>query len=758
MQLAILLNLIYTKGNSLPDKITALYDGYVELFFDRESEKNSLVRDNRDILIDLHRYLGWHLHCLAETTNSNGSLSKDEIIETLSIYLEKEERDPKIAVTLFDGMIERVVFLVSRIVGRYEFEVQPLREYFAARHIYETAPSSSIGSECTDSKPDRLDALLRNNHWSNVTRFYVGCYSKGELSSILESIKNLIDDSNYTLTSIPYKITASFLSDWVFSQSRRSTSEAIRIVLSALGRQHMLTAGNGMRGGEVVRLPDGCGRKELVDECFRILSIEVHYDYLTEIAEILTSNATFEELKTTLEEKITASESSEAVMKWVRISSMLPVTYSLSNTSIEHCLRMTKYSPKCISILYNNNADLKIDNDENLKRIIMGLILDGDLTSPFMRNPLNEYKILSWLLSPRLYSTVFYGNSHARKLDQMFDRYGYFTKGRFEEEFEKLTGLGSSIMILVSKIRNLQGASIDEWKSSLKYWNQLVEETQNSYGDAWISRQIAFVSSNITSSTERGGVDTNIFDASISLCQRTRYMRLRRGQASWWGDQYQSITDVTDLKHFVTALIAWGSEKVITSSIDIINESSIRLNDDDWKDITNTLHLARAGMQDKLQDEFAKIVSAKIIDDRALSVISRRFTEIGEASILKIRLQNYQGNHFSVIYHASDVTFRSLATELISWDEALHIISNIYSKESNIAYLGNTFYRFQMLGEYGPYIKPSVSTAKLILNRANNYPRSIISIAEKVLDENVGESTQPIETVAHRMKWSMNSQ
>lgn len=469
MQLAILLNLIYTKGNSLPDKITALYDGYVELFFDRESEKNSLVRDNRDILIDLHRYLGWHLHCLAETTNSNGSLSKDEIIETLSIYLEKEERDPKIAVTLFDGMIERVVFLVSRIVGRYEFEVQPLREYFAARHIYETAPSSSIGSECTDSKPDRLDALLRNNHWSNVTRFYVGCYSKGELSSILESIKNLIDDSNYTLTSIPYKITASFLSDWVFSQSRRSTSEAIRIVLSALGRQHMLTAGNGMRGGEVVRLPDGCGRKELVDECFRILSIEVHYDYLTEIAEILTSNATFEELKTTLEEKITASESSEAVMKWVRISSMLPVTYSLSNTSIEHCLRMTKYSPKCISILYNNNADLKIDNDENLKRIIMGLILDGDLTSPFMRNPLNEYKILSWLLSPRLYSTVFYGNSHARKLDQMFDRYGYFTKGRFEEEFEKLTGLGSSIMILVSKIRNLQGASIDEWKSSLKY-------------------------------------------------------------------------------------------------------------------------------------------------------------------------------------------------------------------------------------------------------------------------------------------------
>jgi hypothetical protein len=39
MQLAILLSLIHTRGTSLPDKRTALYDNYVELFFNRESEK-----------------------------------------------------------------------------------------------------------------------------------------------------------------------------------------------------------------------------------------------------------------------------------------------------------------------------------------------------------------------------------------------------------------------------------------------------------------------------------------------------------------------------------------------------------------------------------------------------------------------------------------------------------------------------------------------------------------------------------------------
>lgn len=62
MQLAILLSLIHTRGSSLPDKRTALYDNYIELFLSRESGKSEVVREHRDLLIDLHRYLAWILH------------------------------------------------------------------------------------------------------------------------------------------------------------------------------------------------------------------------------------------------------------------------------------------------------------------------------------------------------------------------------------------------------------------------------------------------------------------------------------------------------------------------------------------------------------------------------------------------------------------------------------------------------------------------------------------------------------------------
>jgi predicted NACHT family NTPase len=151
MQLAILLSLIHTRGTSLPDKRTALYDNYIELFFNREAEKSLIVRDHRELLININRYLAWLLHSEVELGNErdqsrrNGAIAADRLTNVLKDYLENDGHDPELAQILFTGMVERVVALVSRVQGTYEFEVQPLREYFAARFLYETAPYSPAG-------------------------------------------------------------------------------------------------------------------------------------------------------------------------------------------------------------------------------------------------------------------------------------------------------------------------------------------------------------------------------------------------------------------------------------------------------------------------------------------------------------------------------------------------------------------------------------------------------------------------------------
>ena len=73
MQLAILLSLIHRRGVSLPDKRTSLYDSYIDMFFDRESEKATVVKENRELLIRIHRYLAWVLQSDAEVASNSAS-------------------------------------------------------------------------------------------------------------------------------------------------------------------------------------------------------------------------------------------------------------------------------------------------------------------------------------------------------------------------------------------------------------------------------------------------------------------------------------------------------------------------------------------------------------------------------------------------------------------------------------------------------------------------------------------------------------
>jgi hypothetical protein len=207
----------------LPDKRTALYDYYMDLFFNREAEKSAVVRDHRELLINIHRYLAWLLHSEAELGNSRASITNERLQQIVGEYLKREDHDAGLVSELFAGMVERVVAIVSRVEGTYEFEVQPLREYFAACHLYYTAPQSSPGKEKPGSKPDRFDAIARNFFWLNVTRFYAGCYSKGELS-LVERLRELNQQVGFHSTSYPRTLAAILAIPSIAPNTRTTTS------------------------------------------------------------------------------------------------------------------------------------------------------------------------------------------------------------------------------------------------------------------------------------------------------------------------------------------------------------------------------------------------------------------------------------------------------------------------------------------------------------------------------------------------------
>ena len=233
MQLAILLWLIQRKGLSLPDKRTALYTAYMDTFMDREAEKTPGLSDLRELILELHGYIGWHLHCKAESGRSSGSISESRLKTLMKRYLADEKWETDIVDLLFTGMTQRVMVLTSRIEGTFEFEVQPLREFFAARYLYTTGRTSPVGAEQTGTRSDRFEALLRNPYWFNVARFFAGFSDKGELANLVDLIEALATDGDYMLAGYPRFIAATLLRDHVFTQRPRSAQRAMEIVAEA---------------------------------------------------------------------------------------------------------------------------------------------------------------------------------------------------------------------------------------------------------------------------------------------------------------------------------------------------------------------------------------------------------------------------------------------------------------------------------------------------------------------------------------------
>ena len=121
----------------------------------------------------------------------------------------------------------------------FEFEVQPLREYFAARHLYKTAPYSPVGHARKGTRPDRFAALAHNFYWTNVTRFFCGFYDVGELASLVDGIIGLGDEDGYKLINQPRRLAMMLLSDQVFSQAPRAMKRLIAFIADEPGFQRL---------------------------------------------------------------------------------------------------------------------------------------------------------------------------------------------------------------------------------------------------------------------------------------------------------------------------------------------------------------------------------------------------------------------------------------------------------------------------------------------------------------------------------------
>jgi hypothetical protein len=763
MQLTILLSLIYNRGSSLPDKRTALYDSYVDLFFNREAEKTPVVKKYRDLLLDIHKHIAWVLHSEAEQHGKNGSITQGDLHNCIQAYLEEQGYEVDLARELVTGTLERIVALVSRVEGTYEFEVQPLREYFAARYLYETARHSSPGKEYSGTKPDRFDAIARNFYWLNVTRFYAGCYDKGELPSLIDRLEDLINSEGYHLISHPRILAATLLSDWVFSQHPRSVKTVMNLILDGMGLRYVLPSASRRIGqSEPMVLPAECGRDELIRHCFGLLGSQPPLDFALDIINLISTNtSSFKEIFDLWFVGVVA-QPGETRTKWLEYGLYLGIigqSAKLSLTQLESICSDLSKDPDRLVLLYRASRFDYLEAEEERFRAALELILNNncDHNRRQNRRPQKIYllEIMSSVVNASQYAFSLREPRPVPLLHLLRGRFhpreGYLFEEFLREEsdyYPKFQETQKCLTVIEVVKRDLQ-SDAQFWATNLSPWNNLVETIRRCWGDVWVCFHLANIASGVKSSSETYKEFSDLLDHSKDLCKRARYARLRAGQYSWWAKQIEESKTEIEIAFTLLILTTWGSSKTWEKIISKLDKLIQILSDSIWKNLYNSVEEALALNQLSHQELSLDVNQMdSSLNPRTAVLLSLRAKSKTRKLLYSRYLKDYNGSDASTLKICHDMSLEFLANDYSIWEEVRNVIQRSYAK--GVVFEPYSFHRFNR--EITSQTIPD-TIAQEIASNPSSYPGFLVAIAEMKLKEKVASKVVPVGETAIKDKW-----
>ena len=748
MQLAILLSLIHNRGSSLPDKRTELYDNYIDLFFSREAQKSSIVREHRDLLINIHRYLAWVLQFETEEGKHRGSIAAERLEKLLFDYLSREGYETSLVQTLFSGMVERVVALVSRVEGTYEFEVQPLREYFAARFLYVTAPYSPPGSPKQGNKLDRFDAISRNFYWLNVTRFYAGCFDIGELPSLADRLEDLTKEDGYRQTNHPHYLAATLLTDWVFAQHPKSLKKVASLMVDGLGLRLLLAAnGRRLRMGRpptaefLPVLPRQCGRDELLAKCFQILRTHPLSDYATDTIDLIKLNAEISEISTIWFEETQSAKEHDRT-RWIRYGLELGVLAQQSLDRIGTIMEDAPTEPQRLIFIYRARRIEFLEQNEDRVNTVITAILDRKLI------PLGRRKVESILdcfaesLNAERYAYSF-------ETRQLFPLKGLWENGR---RFATLSadlpcnehyGIYEKCKDVIQvAIRESERPAL-EWASDITPWNNLVEKVRELFGDQWICLHLANIAAGIRSIRQTCTEDSELLDDSRDLCRRVRYARLRAGQPKWWDRQFETAKNETDVATICLILITWAKPTTLLQLADKLNGSLKSLSHQTWARVAQFSTFIPQSMRYPRESHFGVNALPNDLSPRTIAALGFRAKSETAKSLYERYLREYSGSDMFVWRMCLNVVFSRLREDPVNWPTYLSIIA-AYEKRQISSW---------------PYINHAdmenlpIDAAKKIVDSPERYPGLLVNFAQAMCRKELASRIKPVGTIARENNW-----
>ena len=769
MQLTILLQLMHMLGAALPDKRTALYEKYMDIFLNREVEKKQIAGNHRELILSIHGLLAWVLQLQAEMGQGSGSITMEGLRSEVSDYLEREEHDPKLINILLTGTVERVGALVSRVQGTFEFEVQPLREYFAARHLHKTAPYSPPGNPRRGTRPDRFSALARNSYWTNVTRFFCGFYDVGELPSLVDELVSLGEEGDYSLITQPRRLAVMLLGDYVFAQSPKSMRRLIDFVCADLGFERLIAA-DSLRGQTDIRLPEEAGRELLFDTCGHRAQLEPAGVYRQRLREVMARNGSLCSVKKYFFKCLSSRKEREGALE---IAQDLDLVEHFSSKEIDEFKGMDV--PEKLRWL----AEAGRFGDIAMNSILQGKACNaffnfemGFVHSRYVRNNHRScLVVLADLLDPYALAELVSTQDEDRV---PFRLRSYMRRRAVGGELSTTaTTEPKELVDFTRLVATMSDTGWETWRNDLEPWSVIVDGGYQLSPSGRLFSSIAVVS--VAVEKKGGGPDGQKrsgkgvdsvenevssndgrsslidrwsprgFEPTAGLVLRLQYGREMRTDVAWWEAQLNLARG--DARIILLAvLMSWGSCEVLQATFRQIRDCLNELNDVDWIWLWNlhTLAVHAAGQQMEVLEEewFTDMEDA---EGRFLVAMTKRLKRgLNRRRLGRKCFHGYKGGDGRVLQVAAEWEVFSEGEDMVDWHYINRLSKLARSNQVRVLFWHSGVQR---------QIKVPNDIASDVLKDCRFHHSQWVALCEAALAADVAQRAQRVSTVAKDESW-----
>lgn len=541
MQLTILLDLLHQQGAATPTQRTDLYDQYVGLLLAREANKHpDSVKKHKDELLEIVPFIGWYLQAHSEESGIDGRMSVADLVAAMRHFQSVYGRPEDIVGQLFQAATDRLWALTSKFEGTYEFEVQSLREYFAARFLYLNAGEGNLNFD----KTTVLRELLRRPYWLNTARFYGGNAKGSDIYVVVAGI-----EAELASSPSPSAVIASWtlLTDAVFL---RRPPEA-RKVLTALCTDHcapiLLRALDRNEISPLPEIPQVAG-SEGDDPTWTRLTVAIqsepgapqNHSRVRVLRDLLNQKTRF---ASWWAGQITAAAGAPTQASWLRLAA-----------EFEAAAGVTLDLPS--ADLSDNSAQLFLNTGAaptrggTFEAALVSRVLSGECAN--VASVRSYPAQVAVALSPGNYFTASpsgFSDSDGRANQRRLGAINALRKS-------------GSPCAAVAKERAFKAGQ----KGSTFPWANSATAVTEQIGRCWLASEIAIVGA--ASPFNLGYTkhpDKTAFGKNAHPAELLAQTRQNAGNALWWSEQLKTVTDATGKAEWALALWAVASGAVIDS-------------------------------------------------------------------------------------------------------------------------------------------------------------------------------------------------